>query len=190
MTPLNPFGEASDWRIGVNIPWVVPWSAEETFSFRKSPHFPGLLELTQAERPGEGRPAASGMNIMRQRRGVVEFRCHVCGELTTPDDRFLFPVVTGAFLKIRGGVRYVSHLPPTHGDCAARAQTLCPHLRSRYAQPIAFPQDKGFVAPERSLPENLRHIVAQVGAPGPLAYGYYRIFGEGFTRVVRRLRQG
>lgn len=184
----SPFGEASTWRIGLNIPWVVPWSGEEAFGFQRSSMFEGLLELTQAERPGVGRPAPSGMNVMRQRRGVVELRCHVCGEPTPEDDRYLFPVVTGAFLKIRGGTRYVSHLPPTHRKCAERAQTLCPHLRARFARPVPFPKDKGFVAPERSLPDNLRLIAAQMQAPGPLAYGYYRIFGEGFTRVVRRLR--
>ena len=185
----SPFGDASTWTIGENIPWVVPWSGEEAFGFRQSSVFAGLLELTQVERPGEGRPTPIGMNIMRQRRGVIELRCHVCGEETPAEDRYLFPVVTGGFLKVPGGARYVSHLPPTHARCAERAQRLCPHLRSRYAKPVAFPRDKGFVAPERSVPENLQRIAADLAAPGPLVYGYYRVFGEGFTRVVRRLRE-
>jgi hypothetical protein len=167
----------------------VPWSDEAEFSFQRSIVFPGLVELTQVERQGSGRPTPSGMNIMRQRRGVIELRCHVCGEPTPPSDRFLFPVVTGAFVKIPGGTRYASHVPPTHAKCAEIAQRLCPHLRSRYAQPVAFPHDKGFVSPERSVPETLGHVADQIGAPGGLVYGYYRIFGEGFTRLIRRLRQ-
>lgn len=166
----------------------MPWSDEGAFAFRESATFPGLLELTQTERQGVGQPMPRGMNIMRQRRGVIEFRCHVCGEVTPAEDRYLFPVVTGGFLKVRGAARYVSHLPPTHGSCAERAQRLCPHLRSHYANPIAFPHDKGFVSPERSAPETLRHIADQIAAPGPLVYSYYRVFGEGFTRLVRRLR--
>lgn len=185
----SAFGDSLAWRIGENVPWVVPWSEEDEFSFRPSVIFPGLLELTQVERQGVGRPTPSGMNIMRQRQGVIELRCHVCGELTQPGDRFLFPVVTGAFVKIPGGTRYASHVPPTHGKCAEQAQMQCPHLRSRYARPVAFPREKGFVSPERSVPESLRRVADQIAAPGPLVYGYYRIFGEGFTRLVRRLRE-
>jgi hypothetical protein len=28
----SPFGDSLSWRIGDNIPWVVPWSDEEEFS--------------------------------------------------------------------------------------------------------------------------------------------------------------
>lgn len=189
MAHETPFGEESLWRVGENIPWVVPWSEENEFGLRPSPIFEGLLEFTQSERQGLGRPLPSGMNVMRQRRGVLEFRCHVCGEVTPAGDRYLFPVVTGTFLKLPGGTRYASHLPPTHAECAERAQRLCPHLRSRYAQPVAFPHDKGFVTPERSIPESLRPIAAQFRTPSPPVYGYYRVFGEAFTRLVRRLRR-
>ncbi len=176
------------WRIGENLPWVVPWSSEDEFSILPSKTFPGLAEVVQAERQGVGSPMLSGMNIMRQRRGVLEFRCHVCGELTTAADRFLFPVATGAMLKMKGGTRYVSHLPPTHGACAIRAQRLCPHLRTTFAKPVPFPREKGFVGPERSLPDSLMHLAGKLPEGLPLAFGYYRVFGEGFTRLVQRLR--
>ena len=176
------------WRIGENLPWVVPWSGEARFGIARSSVFEGLLEATQAERPGEGTPMPSGMNIMRQRRGVVEFLCHVCGEKTPVRDRYLFPVATGAFLKVKGRTRYVSHLPPTHRGCAERAQRLCPHLSATYAKPSAFPLEVGTIGPEMSVPENLSHLLDGLPPGVPVAFGYYRVFGEGFTRLVQRLR--
>lgn len=175
------------WRIGETLPWAAPWSGEAVFDLAPSPQFPGLLDLVQREAPGEGEAQLTGMNLMRQRRGVVQFLCHVCGRPTPPDDRFLFPVVTGTFLKARGRTHYVSHMPPTHGACAARAQRLCPHLRAALAQPVAFPRDVGVLAPETGLPDSLAYLTDRLPAKG-VAYSYFRVFGEGFTRVVRRLR--
>lgn len=125
----------------------------------------------QAESPGSGDPLLSGMNIMRQRRGVLDHRCHVCGEVIPPGERRLFPVGTGAFLKVKGGSRYVSHLPPTHAECAARAQRLCPHLRSAYATPLAFPREEGVVSSETSLPDNLRHLAASLPPGCAIGFG-------------------
>lgn len=180
--------QTSTWTIGVDLPWVVPWSGEAEFGLRPSEAFRGMLDLVQVERPGTGTPMPSGMNLMRQRRGVAEHRCHVCGEVTPAGDRFLFPKVTGTFLKVRGRTRYATHLPPTHAACAARAQSLCPHLRSAFARPVAFPHDVGVLAPERSVPESLQHLASSLPTGSPVAFSYYRVFGEGFTRVVQRLR--
>ncbi len=124
---------------------------------------------------------------MRQRRAMVGHLCQVCGEATTTADRWLFPTVTGAFIKAPRGARYATHMPPTHAACATRARRLCPHLRGALAEPAAFPRDPGILAPETSLPSSLAHLAAKL-PPGGVVFSYYRVFGEGFTRVAKRLR--
>jgi hypothetical protein len=103
---------ATIWRIGENLPWTASWTAEAAFRLEPSTAFPGLRELIQREAPGEGEPQFQGMNLMRQRRGIVGHLCQVCGEATPPDDRWLFPTVTGAFIKTGAGARYATHMPP------------------------------------------------------------------------------
>ena len=128
------------------------------------------------------------MNLMRQRRGVNVRLCQVCGGATTPGDRWLFPTVTGAFIKGKGGTRYASHMPPTHAECAERAARLCPHLRLSMAQPVAFPRDGGVLAPETSLPPSLLHLARHLPEKG-VVYSYFRVYSDAFTRLVRRLRE-
>ena len=94
--------------------------------------------------------------------------------------------MTGTFLKVAGHHRYATHMPPTHGACAERAARLCPHLRTAFAKPVAFPRDAGFLAPETSLPDSLAHLAGTLPAGG-VVFSYFRVFGEGFTRIVRRM---
>lgn len=187
MTGPGP-AAASPWRIGETLPWVIMWTGEAEFSARMSQTFVGLREVVQPEAPGEGAPMLRNMHLRRQRLGVLENRCHVCGGVTPHDDRYLFPVVTGALLKVRGRTRYVSHLPPTHLSCAERAQRLCPHLRTTYAQPVRFPRDAGVLGPETSVPEGLAGVAERLSDGRPLGFAYHRVYGDAFTRLVARLR--
>jgi hypothetical protein len=171
----RPNPESTLWRIGENLPWTAPWSAEAAFHLEPSAAFPGLRELIQREAPGEGEPQFQGMNLMRQRRAIVGHLCQVCGEATSPDDRWLFPTVTGAFIKAPGGARFATHMPPTHDACAQRARRLCPHLRATLAAPVAFPPDPGRLAPETSLPASLAHLADRLPAS--------------FSRIAKRLRR-
>ncbi len=143
------------WRIGENLPWTAPWTGEAVFGLAPSPIFPGLRELTQKDAQGEGEPQLVGMHLGRQRRAILNHLCQVCGEPTTRGDRFLFPSVTGTFLKVKGRARYATHMPPVHGACAERAMRMCPHLRGAAAKPVAFPMDEGFLSPETSLAGNV-----------------------------------
>jgi hypothetical protein len=177
---------ATIWRIGENLPWTASWTAEAAFRLEPSTAFPGLRELIQREAPGEGEPQFQGMNLMRQRRGIVGHLCQVCGEATPPDDRWLFPTVTGAFIKTGAGARYATHMPPTHAACAERARRLCPHLRATLAEPLAFPRDVGRLAPETSLPASLSHLAGRL-PDGGVVFSYFRVFGQGFGRVLGRL---
>lgn len=184
-------GIPSTWRIGVNVPWVAAWSAESKFRLRPSRTFPGSMELEQRVQPGVGTPMLSGMNMERQRLGIMEHRCHVCGEPTPEADRYLFPAVTGTFVQFKGRVRrYASHMPPTHQVCAEHAMTACPHLRSRYASPIRYPRDHGEIRPETSLPSGLEFLGGQLPSRGSVVFGFYRVFDEEFSRAVQLLRAG
>lgn len=177
------------WRIGENLPWTAPWSGESKFRLAPSETFPGMRELIQFEDPGSGAPQFQGMNLMRQRRGVNANLCQVCGQATSAADRWIFPTVTGAFIKVKVGVRYASHMPPTHARCAERARRLCPHLRTSMAEPVLMPRDNSFLAPETSLPAGLAHLAGQLPPKG-VVFSYFRVHGDGLTRVVKRLRGG
>lgn len=187
-SPTRP--DDSQWRIGETLPWVIMWTGEAEYSARMSETFVGLREVVQAVAPGKGAPMLRNMHLQRQRLGVVEHRCHVCGEATPSTDRYLFPVVTGALLKVRGRTRYASHLPPTHLACAHRAQTLCPHLKTTYAQPVKFPRDPGVLGPETSVPSGMEAVAERLQTGQPLGFSYYRFYDDAFTRLVLRLRGG
>jgi hypothetical protein len=177
------------WRIGENVPWVAAWTGEADFDIARSIDFPGRMELVQASRPGVGQPVLDGMHVMRQREGVTGHLCHVCGTPTPRRDRWLFPVVTGIFMPFRDGTeRYASHLPPVHLACARRAQVLCPHLRTRYAQPVRYPDKDVDVLCETTAPPKMADIAAQLPPGMKVVYSYYRLHTAGFTRLVQRLR--
>jgi hypothetical protein len=184
-SPREP--EPSIYRIGENVPWVVPWSGETGFALALSPRFKDQLEVVQGIAPGVGAPMLKGMHLMRQRAGVADHLCHVCGQPTPAHDRYLFPVVTGNFIATAAGPRYASPMPPTHLACAQRAQAMCPHLRLAYAQPVRFPSDPGRLKFELKPPSGME----QVGAEMPVTeaiFTYYRVHTPGFSNLVMRLR--
>ena len=177
------------WRIGETVPWVAPWTGEDEFSLQPSTDFPGKMELVQSTDPGVGTPVLDGMHVMRQRRGVAEHLCHVCGRPTPRHDRWLFPVITGGFTPVAdGSMRYTSHLPPVHLACARHAQTACPHVRATAAHPVRFPEKPGHVLCETNPPAKMSGIAAGLPPGMQVIYGYVRVHTAGFTRLVQRLR--
>lgn len=180
--------EPSIYKIGDNVPWVVPWSEERGFALALSQKFKDQLEVIQGIAPGIGTPMLKGMHLMRQRAGVADHLCHVCGETTTPGDRFLFPVVTGNFIATAAGPRYASPMPPTHLACAKRAQTMCPHLRLAYAQPVRFPSDPGRLKAELKPPSGMEAVGDEMPVTEAI-FSYYRVHTPGFSNLVQRLRK-
>lgn len=154
-----------------------------------SPVFPGLRELTQKEAQGEGEPQLVGMHLGRQRRAILNHLCQVCGQPTDRGDRFLFPAVTGTFIKVKGRSHYATHMPPVHGACAERAMRMCPHLRGQAAKPTSFPHDEGFLSPQTDVPDTLADRLPALPPLGAV-FSYVRVFGAGFTRIVERARGG
>jgi hypothetical protein len=178
------------WIIGQSVPWVVPWTGEMEFSLAPSASFPGRTEVVQVSRPGVGEPVMGAMHVARQRLGVTGHLCHVCGRPTTPDDRWLFPGVSGTFYRAAGAAepRYASHLPAIHGVCATLALGACPHLTRTAARPLAFPREGSEILCETSVPEGMAAFAERLPAGEKVVFSYFRIFGPDFSRAVARLR--
>jgi ferredoxin len=178
------------WRVGESVPWSVAWSGEQAFDLQKSVLFPGMIELTQAERPGTGIPIFGAMHVDRARRGLSQHLCHVCGQPTSARDRFIFPVHSGGMVTLADGTeRYGGNVPPVHGACARRAQRQCPHLKTAMARPVACPADEGRLVWRTDVVPGMEKL-AQSFPPGlEVVMSCYRLYGAAFSRKVARLRR-
>ena len=71
-----------EWKIGENVPWSVSWTGEDSYDLQASSDFPGFVDLVQVQRPGSGSPKFAAVHVTRQRVGMLEQLCHVCGRKT------------------------------------------------------------------------------------------------------------
>ncbi|HEY8004976.1 MAG TPA: hypothetical protein VIE16_12150 [Phenylobacterium sp.] len=147
--------QASKLAVGVDVPWVTSWSAEQVTGVAPCPSIDGGLAVGQAEHPGRGRPLYSRNHLFRQRKSVREMRCPMCGEPTAAGDRWTQTGrwTTAGELRARGlGVWLPPEFPdgkplldagaiaPLHRACAERALTHCPHLKGMADHELkAFP---------------------------------------------------
>jgi ferredoxin len=192
MTPgtVNPEVWANGWSIGGNVPWSVGWTAEQRFSLQNSKDFPGLVDLVQVQRPGEGSPKFAQMHVTRHRAGITQHFCHVCGKPTPRHDRFIFPVQSGGIVPVieADAPRYVGNVPPVHLACAKRAQKLCPHLVQNFADPVPFPSEKTSVRPRLDIVEGMEEVARSLPSGAKVVYSCIRLYGPKFSRYVERLR--
>jgi hypothetical protein len=178
------------WRVGESVPWSVAWSEEQSFRLQRSTLFPGMTEVTQAERPGVGRPLFAAVHVDRQRRGMAGHLCHVCGEPTPPRDRWIFPVASGGMVTMDdGSERYGGNVPPVHIACAQRAQRQCPHLRKAMARPVACPADEGRLIWRTDVVPGMEALARSLPPGLEVVFSCYRLYGEAFSRKVARLRR-
>jgi hypothetical protein len=184
-------GAPGPWRVGESVPWSVAWSGEKAFRLQPSTIFPGMIEVSQVERPGEGVPIFRGVHVDRQRRAMANNLCHVCGEPTPAHDRWIFPVASGGMVTLADGTeRYGSHVPPLHAACARRAQHQCPNLKAAMARPVACPADEGRLIWRTDVVPGMEEL-AKTFPPGvEVVMSCYRLWGEAFSRKVARLRRG
>jgi hypothetical protein len=185
-------GEGAEpvWRVGETVPWSVAWSGEQAFELRKSTIFPGMIELTQAERPGAGIPLFAAVHVDRQRRSLAHHLCHVCGEPTPPRDRWIFPVASGGMVDMGDGTeRYGGNVAPVHGACAGRAQRQCPHLKAAFARPVACPADEGRLIWRTDVVPGMEKLAQSFPAGLEVVMSCYRLYGEAFSRKIARLRR-
>lgn len=178
------------WRVGESVPWLVAWSGEQAFELQKSVLFPGMIELSQAERPGEGVPIFGAVHVNRQRRGLAQHLCHVCGQPTPARDRWIFPAASGGMVTMaEGGERYGGNVPPVHEACARRARRQCPHLKAAMARPIACPADEGRLIWRTDVVPGMEQLAKSFPVGLDVVMSCYRLYGEAFSRKVARLRR-
>lgn len=185
---------AGGWRIGVNVPWSVSWTGEQSFDIALSEDFPGLVDVVQRHRPGEGAPRFKAMHVTRHRRCMADLACHVCGKPTPKGDRYLFPAESGAMVVMPdNSPRYAANVPPVHLACATRATAQCPHLRAHRARPVPYPAEPSRLMPRTDVVAGMeqlaRHFSAQLPPQLPLVFTCYRLFGPRFSRLAARLRE-
>lgn len=142
-------------EIGVDVPWVTSWSGEAVGRVGPCLSIDGALAVSQASRPGHGKPLYSRNHLFRQRRSVREMLCPMCGRPTDASDRWSQTGrwTTAGTLRGRG---FAKALPPTledarplldagaiaplHRACAERALLHCPHLKGLEDRTLkAFP---------------------------------------------------
>ncbi len=177
------------WRIGKNVPWTVSWTGEQSYDLHPSALFPGLTELVQTEALGLGTPRFAAVHLGRQRAGMVEHLCHVCGRRTPARDRYIFPANSGNFVTIDDNSRrYAGNVPPVHLACAHRAQRLCPHLRGAMARLLPYPDEESLIVPLRDVPAGMEELAKSLPPRARTVFTYLRIHGPRFTRAVERMR--
>jgi hypothetical protein len=185
--PLLPPG--GKWIVGRNVPWSVSWTGEEKFSLRESQDFPGSFDLNQTQAPGVGVPKFAALNTTRQRMGMAQHLCHVCGKRTLTRDRYIFPVESGGFVTIGdNSLRYAGTVPPLHLACAKRASQLCPHLSQAFAQPVPFPSEETRLLPRPDVPEGMQEMAKILPKGVNIVYSCLRLYGPRFTAQVQKLR--
>ena len=166
-------------------PWTAAWTGEQAFRVQPSRDFPGMMELDQKQAPGEGEPIFAAIHVTRQRRGIIDQICHVCGRPTTPGDRCIFPAASGGLVRLHdGSEQYGCNVPPMHLACARRASRDCPHLAKVREPPLACTADEGRVIHRTDVTPGLEHLAAGLPPGQAVVFSCYRLFGDAFTAQV------
>jgi hypothetical protein len=178
------------WRIGETLPWSVAWSGEQAFRVQPSRDFPGMLELDQRQAPGDGEPLFAAVHVTRQRRGMADLLCHVCGRATAPDDRWVFPTASGGMVTMTdGSVGWGCNVPPLHRACAEKAHAQCPHLGRLDDRPLrCLRDDPGRLIARTDVVPGMEAIAARLAPGQAVVFSCYRLYGPAFTKAVAETR--
>lgn len=173
----------------IEVPWSVAWSAEQSFRLQNSRDFPGMVELDQKEERGVGEPIFAAIHVTRQRRGIVDLLCHVCGKPTPRLDRFIFPVASGALVtQVDGSQQYGLNVPPMHRACAVRARHACPHLAKVDEPPLRCSKDKGRLIHRTDVVPGMEVLASTLPPNLEVVFTCYRLYGPDFTQKVLAAR--
>lgn len=186
--------DGTAWKIGESVPWSVAWSGEQKFRLQRSATFPGMVEVDQIDRPGDGEPIFAAVHVGRQRRGMVEHLCHVCGKPTAKGERWMFLVASGGLVDMGDGTRqYGCNVPPLHLACAKRARAQCPHLARLMDEPMPCPADEGRLIQRTDVVPGMEALALSIEKTRPkgveVVFACYRLYAPSFTRRVERIRK-
>ena len=171
-------------------PWAASWSGEQAFRLVPSIDFPGLMELDQIQAAGVGEPLFAVVHVTRQRRGMIDLLCHVCGEPTAADDRYIFPVASGGLVTLTDGTQqYGCNVPPIHRACALRAAEECPHLSRLRERPLACSGDEGRLIHRTDVTPGLEPLAESLPPGLEVVFSCYRLYDADFTRRVMAARE-
>lgn len=124
----------------ITVPWNASWTGEDHYEVRNCRWAGGKPAVWSPHHPGDGKPIFAKPHMVRQRRSIAEYRCTVCGEKTPTWDRWWF----GLGNTLNGG--FATTEAPVHGECAAKALRLCPHLRTLGVTPERFPRPDAVIS--------------------------------------------
>ncbi|HEY3697637.1 hypothetical protein [Phenylobacterium sp.] len=172
-----------------DAPWSVAWSGEQAFRLQPSQDFPGMMELDQKQAPGVGEPLFAAVHVTRQRRGMVDLLCHVCGKPTTRHDRYMFPAASGGLVTLQDGTQqYGCNVPPMHRACTTRALRDCPHLAKVRERPLRCSGDEGRLIHRTDVTPGLEALARTLPRDVDIVFSCYRLYGPEFTRRVTAAR--
>lgn len=178
-------------KVGVDVPWVTSWSAEQLTGVAPCPSIDGGLAVGQAERPGQGEPLYSRNHLFRQRKSVREMLCPMCGEPTPQGDRWTQTArwTTAGDLRARGlGVWLPPEFPddrrlmdagaiaPLHRACAERALTHCPHLEGMADHELK-PFPGAWIVAALSVEARPGHALSNVPRRAQAAVSFLQLIG-------------
>jgi hypothetical protein len=170
-------------------PWSASWTGEQAFRIQPSADFPGFLELDQKQAPGLGEPLFAIIHVTRQRRGMIDLLCHVCGEATEAHDRYIFPAASGGLVTLHDGSRqYGCNVPPMHMACTMRALASCPHLAKIQEPPLMCTGDAGRLIPRTDVTPGLEPFAKTLPPNVEVVFSCYRLYGPEFTDKVMEAR--
>ncbi len=173
-----------------DAPWSVSWSGEQAFRLQPSLDFPGMVELDQKQAPGVGEPIFAMVHVTRQRRGMVDLLCHVCGKPTSRNDRYIFPVASGGLVTLHdGSQQYGCNVPPVHRACSTRALRDCPHLSRLSECPLRCSADEGRLISRTDVTPGLEALASSLPAGLEVVFSCYRLYGPEFTKRVLDARE-
>ena len=142
---MNDTAKLSALKVGVDVPWVTSWTGEPVLGVRPCPSVNGALAIVQADNAGHGKPLYSQNHAVRQRLTVRDMLCPMCGQPTTPEDRYTqvaHPFAAGSLRASgRGGALPADieddrilidagAIAPLHLACSSRSLRYCPHLKA------------------------------------------------------------
>ena len=145
--------------------------------------------MDQKQARGVGEPLFAAIHVTRQRRGMVDLLCHVCGAPTERLDRYIFPAASGGMVTLQdGSQQYGLNVPPMHRACSIRARNACPHLAKVNEPPLRCTSDDGRLIHRTDVAPGMEGLASTLPPDLQVVFSCYRLYGPNFTQKVLAAR--